>query len=592
VAISSRALLPFCIASALVAQTAPAPLAVLKLIPDSASGVELTWRLAESSERFRKATAALGGKSELTNIEASAHVSPEDLAPGTVAEAYFPDLKPKPKAKKQEGEDAGPEAKAPSRKVLYIPVKNAKALGAKLKAKAAGAVQRYQWKVDEEVQVRYLAIRSGYALVAEDKAVLEMALKAGPSLEAELAPLGPWMLEHDVVVMATEKAVQRNLDELIQDGEGKSGQPGAPGAAIAGLFKDLAKKARASVHHAGFGLDLPKEGHLRIVGRAFFKPSSPLAADAAGLPSLPGHPLGAMPEGPYALAMGGQWPLSMGFFEKMATQYPGLEPKEQERMASLMAKVNDQVLRSSFTMRAPKGSEPFLQGITGVSELKDGKAWMEAMKQQQAWSQEHLKGLSTCQEGVLPELPSLTVSMDLGKLVGDKLPPAQVAMAGALLFGGNRMQISYALVDGHTAAYVFGDKDVLKAQVAEVQKRKALSATKGIQGADAMLPKDSRFVLYVDPRGVQQLVNAVMKAFTGKASELPEVAETLPLAAALSMDPGGIQVSGSARPESIEAAGKAFGAVTAMAQPKGEGGEEPGETEPDMDEELELEEGE
>jgi len=551
----SRYLIASCIATALVAQS---PTAVLKLVPASADSVELTWRLADANERYLKATEVLHTKEGLVNLQ-SDHLELADLAPGTVAEVHFANPAPTPKSAPK----ADPERKEPKWIVLLVPVKNTKALAKRLQAKSSGAVLHYKWKSEDGTQERWLGFRDGYAAVAERKELLEQVLKPGSSLESELAPITPWLLEHDSVIVASEKAVQRVAKGLAEEAK-KPADTGSSTMMFSSLLKGLGEKIETSVHHAAAALDLPKDGSLRLTARAFFKAGSPLAVEAASQPALSGHPLGHLPQGAYAMAMGGQWPLSLRFFQKMTRQMPGLKPEDQETLAKLAAQVEAQVLQTSFRFQAPaQAGDPLMQGASGVSELKDGKAWLEAAKRQQAWMQEHLGETFSYQEGVLPDLPSLTVSIDLRKL-GGQVSAMQMAMIGGMLFGGNRMQISYALVDEHTLAYTFGERDALKRLVDQVRENKLLASAKGIQGVDSLLPKDGRFVLYLDPRGVQALASAVANSFAGpgKGISLPELAETLPLAGALSMDPTGIQFSGSARPESLEAMGQVFTGIS------------------------------
>ena len=123
-AISSRPLYVLCVASALAAQS---PVALLKLIPASASSVEFTWRLAESNERYLKATSPLGAKDGLVDLEANGHLTLADLAPGAVAVVRFPDPEEAPaKAKKAAAPKTDPKPPAEGWKVLVAPVKSAK----------------------------------------------------------------------------------------------------------------------------------------------------------------------------------------------------------------------------------------------------------------------------------------------------------------------------------------------------------------------------------------------------------------------------------------------------------------------------------
>ena len=539
-----RSLLPLCLAPALVAQTASPSIAVLHLVPATATAVELTWKLAESDARYRAALAPLGEKSGLVDLEGRAHLNLEDLAPGPVVEAHFE----APGGTKRTSKVARTTTEW---KLLMVPVRSAKQLAAKLQAEVDGPLQHYRWKAGKDEQERFLAFRGGYALISEHREVLDLALKPGPSLESELAPLAPWMLAHDTVAVATEQTVRRALESAFRSGDGRK-QPGmAP-------FKALIEKARASVSHAALALDLPHDGSLRLTGRAFFKADNPLAIDAAALPPLSGHPLGRLPEGPYALAMGGHWPLPLSLFQQAAGRYPSLDAKTQEEAAALAMRLNELQRSMAFRLRAPRTGEPLLLGLSGTAVLKDGQAWMAAMREQQAWFQAHLSGVFSFQEAVLADLPSITVNIDLAKLAEGKVPPAQLARFGNPLFGGNQFSISYAVVDGTTLAYTIGDREALKALVSEVRQSKPLAATKGIQAADALVPPDSRFLIYVDPSGFRTVSTRVIQALTGKAPDPAALEEVLPLVGAISMDPAGFQVCGGAHPKSLEAMARVF----------------------------------
>jgi hypothetical protein len=559
-----RSLLLPGLAAALAAQAPQAPTAAFKLIPASATEVEFTWRLEESNKRFLAATASLGTKSDLVNLEGRAHLSLADLATGAVVDVHFEN--PKVAAK-----GAKPLPKARRWSVLMVPVKDGKRLAARLQAKATGSVQRYEWTTEQGPQERFLAFRGGYAFVAEGRDMLELALKPGPSLEAELKPLATWLTAHDTVLLVTERTVHRAIEEALMEHPSKAASP----ALSAGPFKELGELARTSVRHAALALDVPEDGSLRFTARAFFRPHSPLAAKAASLPPLQGHPLGGLPDGPYALALGGRWPLPMAFFEKVAGQYPGLDPKDREQLVGLMAKVQEQQLGMAARFRGTAKGEPLLQGLTGLVELKDGQAWLAAVKQQLAWCQEHFKGVYTYQEGVLPDLPSLTVSIDFGRLAGGKELPPQVGMVAGMLLGGMQLTISQALVDGHEAVYAFGGKEALRRAVDEVLLHTPLAASPKLKAIDLLLPKETRFSLYLDPSGVRAMLTTLMAAFTNKEPNLPEVADTLPLAGALAMDPGGIQFSGSARPESLEAMVKLFSGLSKAMPGQKQGAEGP-----------------
>jgi hypothetical protein len=269
------------------------------------------------------------------------------------------------------------------------------------------------------------------------------------------------------------------------------------------------------------------------------------------------------------MALGGHWPLPMGFYEKVAGQFPGLEPKDREHLLGLISQVQEQQLGAAVRIRGTAKGEPLLQGVSGTVELKDGQAWLAATKRQLAWCEARFQGAYGVQEGVLPELPSFTVTFDFSRLLGDKPLPPQAAMVSGLLFGGTRLTISQALVEGRTAVYAFGAKEALRQAVDELLQHKPLASDRKLQSVDRMLPKDARFSLYLDPAGFRNFLSAGMVAFGNKAPGLPEVGDVPPLAGTLSMDPGGLQFTGVARVESLEAIVKVFSSLNkASAGPK------------------------
>jgi len=557
------------------------PLAVLKLVPASAESVELTWRLAESNPRYLKAVTGIGAKDGLVSLEQLAHIGISDLASGTVATASFPEAdatsaKPGKKAEKKAGNHS----------VSYFPIKDSKAFLARVHAKRVGNDWQYEWKSESAKERRYLAFRDGYALVSEQKNLLEAALKSGPGLDAELASLNAWMLEQDTVMLASAASTRRGLASLVDEsGKGKTRNP-LPSQ----LLGELGERARKSIHHVALGLKMPAEGGLVMQARAFFTPGSPMAVEAAAHAPLAGHPLGKLPETPFALALGGEWPQSLNAFNRMALQGTKLSEDDRKALTALVSKCQDQVQRMAFTFQAPaRSGDPFLQGFCGMVDVKDAKAWMEANRSQITWMGEHMNGAYVYQADCLPELPSFTLEMDLSALAGDKIPSAQMAMVGGLLFGGSRCRISYGLLDDHTVLTVVGGADALKAFLTKVKDGKLLAARPTIQSVDAQLPKGASLAIYLDPKGFQDLVVSVLNSFApGKTSEIKAIGAVAPLAAVVSMDPAGIQISGLARPESLEAMAQLFASVKSVmappAKPSPEGPESEGADVEDQDE--------
>ena len=568
--------------------TAPAAsLAVLRLFPASAKSLTLTWNLAESDARYLKSVEGTGTRDGLVELDALAHLETSDLAEGTIALARFEpvrETKPNPSAKASAGDgDAW--------SVLAVPVKSAASIQKLVHAQAAGSAQggklsdakilKYRWKVDGAFETRFLAFRNGFALISRRRALLESVLKDGAAapmgLEAEFAPLKAWMLTQDSVITVTERYTAKTLEDFFST----KGKGGSSAKLMASFFRDLGVKAKASVHHVALGLKFPDQGGLAITARAFFREGSPLASEGAALTPIQGHPLGALPEGPYAMAMGGQWPNFTRLMENLGGTLPNLKPEEQAALKELSRQAEAPVDRMAFAWQASKAGDPLFQGLSAVLELKDGSAWMQAMKLRANWLDEHLNGACTFEENILPDgaAPggaSFMVGSDLNVMTGGKVPPAQMAMIGGLLFGGPKLKVSYALLDEHRALCVFGDSVALRRMVTKVAEGKPLAASRPVQKADAMLPKDARLSMYLDPKGVRDLVGAVVEAFLPqKGATLPDPGAVTPLAGAFSMDAQGLQFSGVASSEALAAIAQVFTGVGKLLAPPAAAGPAP-----------------
>lgn len=550
---------------------AAGPLDVLKLVPASAESVELTWKPAEATARYQAALSFLDKKDEMVDLGKIGHLSLQDLAPGPVAIAKFEvSAQPrKPKAKVERTEVS----------VGIFPLKDAKALLGRVKARKVGTQWTYEWAEAGKKEKRYLALKGEHAFISEDKATLEKALQPGLNLEAEGALLQDWMLRQDSVLLIPEKATL----SLLTSTKDSEARPKAK-VPMAGLLDELAAKARTSVHHVAIGLQLPSNGGMLLQARAFFKPGSTWAKEAGTHEAPSSHPLGLLPEGPFALAMGGEWPRALDVFNRMAMEGPWLSGEDRKVFGQMLDRNQAQVQRMAFVFRAPKPGEPFLQGFNSILEVKDAKVWMAASREHIAWIGERLKGAYALQPDCLPEVPSHTLQLDLAKLTASETPNPQLLFMGSMLFGGNQCRISYGQLDEHHVLCVVGNGEVLKGFLDQVRSQPQLTQRAAIQAVDAQLPKSANFAIYLDPLGLRDLVSLVMQGILGKPIDLPKaIIAVPPMAGAISMDAQGIQFSGFAPAESLQALVQLLDAtkhsMDAAKQPGASEGEEASEEE-------------
>lgn len=549
---------PFVLGTAALSMAAQSPEALLKAIPATAAHVEFTWRPVEAEARYKATLSVLDPKGTLLGLETKAHVGLKDLARGPVAVATFP----------REGQAPAPGAKESSWDVLFLPVKDAAAFSTRVAARKEGDLRTYRWQGAQGEQVRYLAFRGGYAIVAARKALLQQVLKGGPGLNGELADLLPWMTTQDSLVVLTSGGTSQAL-EGFKEGIGKAAEakgPANPAAIFLGpRMTAWAEEAQASVRHMAMALDLHEEGAVRLTLKAFFKPGSPMAKQAAESAPMEGSTLAGLPEGPFALAMGGQWPAFMDTVGQVGLDSPVLQPEDREALKAAMELQAGQVSSIAFSLGVPQPGRPFLSGLQTVTRVKDQAAWLKGVELQQDRMAARLGGVYTVQRFQVEGRAGHTLSMDLAGISGDKLPPAQVSMMGALLFGGSRMTLSQVAVDDHTFLAVFGDEGAVRAAQARWKSGGKLADGVAMQDLHARFPKGARFGFFVHPKGLQDLVQGVMGAF-GQAKEAgPDLGAVAPVGGVLTVDDGGVQFTGIATTESL----RAFGAIFKAFEPKG-----------------------
>lgn len=544
----------------LVAQS---PAELLKLIPRSAASIELTWRPAEAEARYFKAMGTLDKEGSMIGLSSKVHLEAGKLAPGPVAVVSF-----EAPAKVAPAKPKAEVTTEPAWTVTYVPVKDPLALTRTLNAKPQGALQRYQWKKGDGTETRFLAFKGGYALIAERKALLEQTLKATEGIEGELADLLPWLQGHDTVVVATEATIQQAIHGFVQgveagaQGKGPAGVNAQSQAFLVGKLKGWAEKLRFSLRGAAVALDCKEGEGLLMTGRAFLKGGSPLAREIADSHAPAGPLLGALPDGPFALGMGGQWPGFTDLFYELALQDPSISSPQREGLLAALRKQSEQVESIALSLEAPAKGKPFLSGFVMTTCVKDSAAWWAGVESQQALMKGRLGEAYSIEKGVLDGRPWSQVSLDPNALLQGKLPPAQVTMFTSLIFGGSQVTFSQMAVDEHTILMVLGGHELLNKVAVKVTAGRNLASQPGIRQVNAALPEGGRFAIYVDAAGFQELLGNIMASMgqPGPVAKLDRKG-LLPLGGVITLDDKGIQFTGLARQETLKAfaeVGKAF----------------------------------
>lgn len=529
----------------------------LSLIPAAVETVEIYPRPAEAELRGQSFSARFGNAGPFSGLEGRTGIRPADLSPGAAFMAEFP-AQP---AADAAGAKAAPP---PVRYLAVLPAPAPEALLARLKATRHGELWSYRVAADG---TRYAAARAGFLMISADRATLQAALASKDTLAKEVdAPLEAWLASHDTDLLWSGRTLRAGLEGAVADLHKPAAGPD-PALVWKVRFRALVEKAQASVVHAALGLDLAPDGAARLSVKAFYRPGSPLAQDAAALAPLGAHPLSGLPQGAFALALGGQWPdwfSLMGSDPDLAqSAYPAasLPTGFQVRMSQALQAEQAQVQALAVRVAPPaQAGDPLLKGAVSVLRVSDAAAYLAAQDQVVALHAEAAaKGgvapLLTLQKAILPEVTSYALVTDLTRLQGGQ---AQAAMVGGFLFGEPQMRQSVAKVDAHTLVAVFGDAEALRRTLKELKRAGALDAAAGIKRTDTLLQSGSRFSLYLDLKGLRDLAQGLAAAFGKGGSPLPEVPAVAPLGLAFTCDPSGFQLQGAAHPETLAALSDLF----------------------------------
>lgn len=525
----------------------------LALLPARCNSVEVYPNPARAEQRGSVLEGLSTKPGSFTGLKSKLGLAPSELEAGVLLVGELEQQG----AKKPENAE-----KLPTAFLAALPAAKAEALLAKLHAKKGQGSWTYHLG-GAKGELRYAAARPGFVLVSDKAWALDEAMAARENLAAELdAPLESWLMGHDAAFLVGGRELRKSLADMAESDPKKAST--LP-KAFRDHFKDLGAKAKASIIHAALGLDFPEGGALRFSGRAFYRPGSPLAQDAAASAPLGMHPLTGLPQDAYALALGGQWPSLFNLFgsdPELAFLAFGEKTLPEDAKARCLAamKASQDQIESMACLLEPgsKSEDPLLHKTVMLYRVKDAAAYEQAAEAVAAAQGELAKAagmepFTTFTRDILPGQPSYSSSIDLGRMGA---APGQARMFMSMLFGGTDLKMSSAQLDGHTWLTVFGGAEDLKWALLRTKQGAGLPEDPLQKRADQLLPPVSRFSLYLSPKGLRDLAQVAMAAF-GRGQALPEVKAVPPAGAVLLLDAGGVEVQAAAQPETI-AAVKAF----------------------------------
>lgn len=543
---------------------------VLKLIPAQAQVVVYCPDLQRLEARWSKVVGHFGAGSTLLELKRQTGIDPSRLGSGPVARV---------------------SVRTPGTTETWawlLPVKDPKAVLQGLHSTQKGEV--WTWEAPAGAlrprakapgpTLLFGTVKGGYLIVADNGTTLAAFQHPDRSLSVELAPYATWLKGHDLSVVATRAAIEeaaQSMSRSFKPAEPKAGAKPAATASRTGTrlhakFDRWAEMARASVHHALAGLDLSEDGGVAFVAQALLTKGSPLSREWEVLPAVAGHPMRNLAALEFALALGGEWSSLFDFqsmlledLDRTGKVQPATSARLQKALESQNALTHSLVV--VFSAPVPRGS--LMSGLTSLVRVSDSQAYLAGMealsKAQSAFFQDlGMPGAVSFTSNVLPGVPSCGVTT---RFSGKNEDPASASsrMAMTRVFGGDSIQMSLGALDDHQVLAVMGSPELLKTRMDEARQSPERLAP-SIVAVEPDLGRDHRFALYLDPRGMRNVAQAMVGLFGGpEGASLPVIPEVPAAGFTLSLDPTRMELRGSIRAETLQAAATLFKAIGALA---------------------------
>jgi len=440
----------------------------------------------------------------------------------------------------------------------------------RLKARKDGAGWSYRLLPSAGGEERFVVLRQGVLLLSDHRELLEV-----PATLEDLGSLRSWMSGLDMVLGTTRSQLTAGLMQAKQgmamlqampDQPKKEGEenPKADSANLAILkpvfqfLEPFVSNLQASADTAALGVGFRPEG-VHMKAQVFFKPGSPLGADTSSLSA--GTRLQGLTGMDHITAGGFSGPAMAPLAGLGTAMIRGMvgktaDPDLLKRWEASQEITTKGLQNIAWSLAMPtKPGAPWLTGIHAAMKVADARAHLAAMADGQELSTQLLKALPkearlslpmTFQRGILPDVPSLGVSMDLSGLMGEKGMPPQAGAAMTMMLGGPNFQMSYGLLNDTTIVMTVGDANVLKDALARMKSGQLLEQQPAVQKALGMLPAGAIYQMLFSPAGFTQAAKTLMATLGGGQKVALPICSDSQIAVGVYWTPAGLGFNGVA----------------------------------------------
>ncbi len=404
---------------------------------------------------------------------------------------------------------------------------------------------------------KYLSAKKGdFAVLSStgQKYVIEQILASSENLSGALAPIKPWLAQQQaaiVVAPAGKKLLFEKAGGLLESFGAAATEAGAADdkkddekkddadaakqvkavKQIQQSFKELLAAADPELTQLGVGIRIDETVALHVSARVLFTPDGNLSKWAQTVKPPKAGLLAGLPAGKFVIAYGAvteqlhsAFAAIVGRFADTALDQFGLSAEMQKKYADVMARSRANGLRTCGIMGQIRPGDSIAATSAAVEHVKDAKLYMaltremlDILKTSIDKSDSANKPAYTVNDIMVGDLKAIEVITDMSAMIGaagEADGPINQQMQGffSKLFGNEgQLRVYFTIADDHTIVSAYS-KELLERGVAHVRAGTAgLEADAQIAKTDALLPKGSQWAAYVNPQGLLQWVDTLMR---------------------------------------------------------------------------------
>jgi hypothetical protein len=431
----------------------------------------------------------------------------------------------------------------------------------------------------------------GYAALTDisHREVLEKTLKISPEVPRGLAPWQEWLATNDVAgvllrpgIKNLSAAAQKRL-QMLKSILARGGEQQKQAAAVFEVYEKILQAAAKEITACALGLQLDKQNVLRATSRTALVSDGQLAKLLGKLRPAKENFLKGLPDEPFVAAGGGVFSdaimeetlkFSFNMMKTMPEMY-GLNKEQMDKWSATTAQKLKGIRSMSMVLGAIRGDESLYAHSIGIMEVEDSTAYMANYEQYIEQYNELIKSAHSpllqsmeIEKSQLDGTAALQITMKAPKPPAGQQTPQYEQMMEVLFGPGGELTSWLAPAGDHHVVMGYVNQDSLKKTMQAVRQGKpGLANNAEVLKTAALLPSNVLAIVYLSPQGTNNFIKRMISVIAPpevKELKLPEFPKTPPIGYAISAVPNELQTCLVVPAEVFRAVGQYIGKIKAM----------------------------